>query len=125
MRRRAGRYVLQDTTFELYYDPGALGGEGIFEFAPGGYVTVVIGKHDNEVQMLASLLHELLEISFRLSKGAYAPAYTTLTRYDAGRYRFMMDHDQFTEAVQHVGDALYYAWPALLKAAGKAGKKRT
>lgn len=120
-----GRFIMQDMMFHVYYDPDSRDGDGHFGWFRDGFVRVTVGGRDKSWnQVYACALHELMEISFRLSKAAYAPDFNLLRREDSGRYLFVASHDQFTEIVDHVADAMVFLGPELRKAwrKGRTGR---
>ena len=121
-----GRYVMQDVLMHIYFDPdSAAGGDAHFAWHKDGFVRVTIGGKDHTWgEVLGTALHELLEISFRLSKASFSPDFNLLQRRDTGRFRFFMDHDQFTEAVQHVAYVMVFLAPDLSAAYNKKEKAK-
>ena len=76
----------------------------------------------NWQQVYAAALHEVMEASFIAVLGSFTP-FSSITRSDTGRFRFMLDHDQFTLACIHAGDMMAMMAPEMEKAWKKGGGK--
>jgi len=119
-----GRYILHDILFHVYYDHTyESGAEVAYAWTPHGFVTMTIyGKGKCWQQVYAHALHEVMEASFVAEKVSFSP-FGGLQRQDTGRFRFMLDHDQFTDACLHAGDMLALMVPELEKAWKKGRRK--
>ena len=118
-----GRYTIFCNTFRVYVDPGDESSHAMFGWSDAGFVNVTIGIRGlTWNRVVASTLHEVMEVGMRLNKNCLEPV-CGLNRYDTGRFRFLMDHDQYTEVVQEVGDVLAFLLPDLAKVYNKVTKK--
>lgn len=117
-----GRYTIFCNTFRVYMDPGDASSHAVFSWSPEGFVRISVGIRGHTwCQVVSSALHEVLEVGLRL-KGCCLEPVCGLPRNDTGRFRFHMDHDQYTEVVQEVGDVLAFLLPDLAKAYNKQTK---
>ena len=118
-----GRYILHDLCFHVYYDATRTSGaEVAYAWTPHGYITMTIGGREKcWQQVYAAALHEVMEASFIAVHASFEP-FSGLRRIDSGRFRFMLNHDQFTLACIHAGDMMSLMAPELEKA-WKKGRK--
>lgn len=112
-RVRVGRYVMRDSPIEVYLDRNEDGGSVHFAWAPRAYITMNLGFDSRWTAMVRVALHEVVETALGQVRAAYRPAFSVLQREDTACYRFFMDHDQFTEAMDSCGDMLSYMLPDL------------
>ena len=121
---KVGRYTMHDNTIDVYYDPNDESGTARFGWTDSGFIRIVIGGRDTKWAGVAgTALHELMEVSFRLVRAGFEPIFSSLNRRDTGRFRFFLDHDQFTESCQHVGDVLAFLLPDLYRVHKEHTKK--
>lgn len=117
-----GRYTILCNTVHVYMDPDDQSSHAEFGWTDGPFIVIQIGILGLKwSQVVGSALHEFMEVGLRLNKNCLEPV-CGLTRNDTGRFRFFMDHDQFTEVVSEVGDVLTFLLPDLSKAYNKETK---
>lgn len=112
-----GRYIMHDAMILVYYDWKELDSTVQFGWQgkEGSYIRMVIGGTDCWGGMVSHALHEVMELSMTLEKVSYTPS-GSLDRNDTGRFRFFLDHDEFTDVCRHAGDMLSFLLPALKQA---------
>lgn len=112
-----GRYVMHDTPFTVVLTTECLGGD--VDYGWGSikedrtFIVMHIGMNESFGNVMKTVVHEVMEMSIRMAKGAYAPSFNILARDDSDRFHFFMSHFQFTEACDHAGDVLTYLIPDL------------
>jgi hypothetical protein len=105
-----------DATIRLYLDKTAESSYVTWQWQGGALLQMTLGYAPQSwSRQYDNLLHETLELAFRLRRCHFEPA-SVLTRSDTGRYRFFCDHEEFSEISRHAADMLVYAGPALEEA---------
>lgn len=115
MSKLLGTYRLGDTWVRVFVCPNELGGSVFPRPHDKGTPKVTVGLNYPWPKVISILLHEALELTFsslscRLNYDA------NWISGNAAEYTFLMDHQQFTEAVARVGEFLTEVVPPLQKA---------
>lgn len=82
---------------DLYADPESCGGNFVLSPKDGAATMDVGTKFDNWFEVLQVLLHEVMEMAFCEVSGRFRPN-PAFADCASDTYRFMFDHNQFTEA---------------------------
>lgn len=121
-RIRVGRYTMFSNTMRVYYDPLDESGRAVFGWSDEGFISITLGGRGcGWSELVGTMLHELLEVALRLNNNCLEPV-TGLARHDTGRFRFHLDHDQFTAVCREVGDVAAFLQPDLYRTWKKHGK---
>jgi hypothetical protein len=121
-RKKVGRYHLGIRDVDLYWRRGT-GGDFDCAAKPGGLAELVVGidaEHWDEV--VAALLHEAEEMTLTDLCCRFRP--TPDYGASQGGYLFVLDHEQFCEAMGRVAVLVAGALPALAAAYKKNRKQR-
>lgn len=109
-----GRYVMHDAMILVYGDPKTNQGTIAFGWQKkNAFIQMLIGLNESWPRVVSVALHEIVELSMRLSKATYQPHHSAMRLDYPSTFRFFFDHDQWTRIADHGGDMLTYLLPGL------------
>lgn len=114
MRVKVGQYMLGYRNVDLWANPESTGGNFVL-LPTEGVSTMEVGtKLDYWHEILNILAHEAFEFSLGEVNARYRPN-PCFADCASDTYRFMFDHNQFTEAVYRASYFICKSQPALAK----------
>ena len=112
---RVGTYLLRGENVEVFGKLDSDGGETYFAPEPGRLCRIKVGlKQDDWGDVLATLLHEALEVCLSRQSTAYWKSHFGAVN-DPTTHVFIVSHSQMNEACTAVGVLLVKVIPDLLR----------
>lgn len=113
---------MHDSPIDLYLDMSTSSSFVDFAWTPSAFIRITVGgSHPNFSRLLDGLLHETMELSFRLMRCHYRRC-GSLNDISTSTYTFHCEHSEFETIVRHAADMLAFATDNLRKVWNKERK---